>query len=140
MSESKRIPGFKLTPEQRGIVEEVRRRAELEKPEILEESRRRTVADEFTSVQLRGAIGLLRAVRKAQGITLDELAGRTGIAKPTLSRLENTEGNLTINTLQRIAEALGHAVQVSVVPKQLPASTPKAAYAAKRPAKVKARS
>ena len=66
MTESKRIPGFKLTPEQRKIVDEVRRRVEEEKPEIMAESRRRTVADLVTSVQLRGAIGLLKAVRKGR--------------------------------------------------------------------------
>lgn len=117
MSESKRIPNFKLTAEQRQIVEQVRQRVEVEKPEILAESRRRTAADAVTSVQLRGAISLLKAVRKTQGVTLDEVAKRTGIAKPTLSRLENdAEANVTINTLQRIAEALGHSVHVSVAP------------------------
>ena len=117
MAESKRIPNFKLTAEQRQIVEQIRKRVEEEKPEILAESRRRTAADAVTSVQIRGAISLLKAVRKTQGITLDEVARRTGIAKPTLSRLENdAEANVTINTLQRIAEALGHGVQVSVMP------------------------
>ena len=130
MADTKRIPKFTLTEQQRKIVEEVRQRVEAEKPEILAESRRRTAADAVTAVQLRGAMSLLKAVRKTQGITLDEVARRTGIAKPTLSRLENdAEANVTINTLQRIAEALGHGVQVSVIPLNLPAtpqSEPKA--------------
>ena len=141
MTESKRIPGFKLTPEQREIVEEVRRRVEEEKPEILAESRRRTAADAVVSVQLRGAISLLKAVRKAQGLTLDEVARRTGIAKPTLSKLENAEGNVTINTLQRLADALHHTVQISVTPQALSANEAGATAAtmsSRQPPKTKA--
>lgn len=64
---------------------------------------------------------MLKALRKSDGITLDELASRTGIQKASLSRLENSEdANVTINTLYRIAEALGCTLHVSVVRKTPP--------------------
>ncbi len=122
MTESKRLAKFRLTPEQREIVESVRRRVEAEKPEIIAEGLKTVAADAVTSVQLRGAVSLLKAVRKAQGVTLGEVARRTGMTKTSLSRLENdAEANVTINTLHRIADALGHDVQISVVPRMTPA-------------------
>ena len=66
MPQSKQIPNFQLTPEQRAIVDEVRRQIEKEKPEIIAEGRRMKQADEVTSVQLRGAFGLLKALRQSQ--------------------------------------------------------------------------
>jgi predicted transcriptional regulator len=118
MTKSKQIPNFQLTPEQREIVESVRRQIEVEKPEIIAESRRMKQADEVTSVQLRGAFGLLKALRQSQHVSLAALAELTGISKPSLSRLENDPtANVTLNTLTRVADALGHDLHIAVVPK-----------------------
>ena len=118
-------PKFILTPEQREIAEQIRQHAEAEKPEILAEGRRVKEASLALSAHLKGVMTLLKAVRKAQGVTLDEIASRTGIQKASLSRLEsNAESNVTINTLYRIAAALDYDLQVSVVPRPRP--TPKA--------------
>ncbi|WP_010588553.1 helix-turn-helix domain-containing protein [Schlesneria paludicola] len=113
---------FVLTAEQREIAEQMREIAEKEKPEILAEGRRVKAASQALSAHLRGVMVLLKAVRKSQGLTLDEMALRTGIQKASLSRLENSddESNVTINTLYRIAEALDYEIQVSVVPRPAP--------------------
>jgi DNA-binding Xre family transcriptional regulator len=118
MSSPKPPPKFVLTPEQRKIVEEVRRLAEIEKPEILAEGRRVFAADECVNGRLKAVMSILKAVRNSQKVTLDELAARTGMTKPYLSKLENdAEANVTINTLYRVADALGHDLLVSVIPR-----------------------
>ncbi|MFC0627069.1 helix-turn-helix domain-containing protein [Kribbella deserti] len=52
----------------------------------------------------------LRARRDEQGISLSELARRSGIAKGTLSQLESGTGNPTIETVFSLSNALGVAV------------------------------
>lgn len=125
MSESKKHPPkLVLTAEQRTIVEEVRRLAEAERPEMFAEGRRVRAADEVISVQLRGVVSLLKSVRVAHHVSLADLAERTGISKTSLSRLENDPtANVTINTLYRIAAALKHDLQVSVIPQPEPVET-----------------
>src|SRR5688572_28624676 len=49
----------------------------------------------------------LRARRDEQGISLSELARRSGIAKGTLSQLESGGGNPTIETVFSLSNALG---------------------------------
>src|SRR5437763_13503787 len=48
----------------------------------------------------------LRARRDEQGISLSELARRSGIAKGTLSQLESGSGNPTIQTVFSLSNAL----------------------------------
>ena len=118
MNEAKKPPKLVLTPEQRKIIDEIRLRAEAEKPEMMAEGRRVRAAEELVSVRLLAAMSILKAVRKSLGVTLDEVALRTGMTKPYLSKLENDgEANVTINTLYRIADALGHELQISVIPR-----------------------
>jgi transcriptional regulator with XRE-family HTH domain len=45
----------------------------------------------------------LRSIRLAQDLTLQELAGRSGISRATLSRIENGEVSPTAETLGRLA-------------------------------------
>lgn len=49
----------------------------------------------------------LRARRKAQGITLMEMADRVGLHKSTLSDVENGNRNISLSNLLRITDALG---------------------------------
>lgn len=114
-----KIPGLVLTPEQRKIVEAVRAEVERDRPEIVAEGRRVEAAMQIATVHLRNAFSLLQALRKAQGMTLTALASATGIDKSTLSRLENDPtANVTLSTLIRVAEALGHDLQISVTPRR----------------------
>jgi transcriptional regulator with XRE-family HTH domain len=61
----------------------------------------------------------LRARRDEQGISLSELARRSGIAKGTLSQLESGAGNPTIETVFSLSNALG--VPVSALLTESPA-------------------
>lgn len=57
----------------------------------------------------------LRAAREAAGVSLAELALRTGVQKSALSRLENSESpNPTLATLRRYADAVGVDLQVTI--------------------------
>ena len=108
---------LQLTAEQKQIVKEIRAEVERDRPEIIAEGHRIAEAAAATSVQLRGAFSLLRAVRKSQKMTLDTLAEKTGINKPSLSRMENDPSpNVTLTTLHRVATALGYDLHIAVVP------------------------
>ena len=48
----------------------------------------------------------LQQLRKEQGLSLDQLALKTGVSKAVLSQLENGKANPTINTIWKIATAL----------------------------------
>ena len=49
----------------------------------------------------------IRALRKEHGLSLEQLAAKSGVALATLSRIENSKGEGTFRTHQRIAEAFG---------------------------------
>jgi transcriptional regulator with XRE-family HTH domain len=58
----------------------------------------------------------LRAAREAAGVSLSELADRTGMDKASLSRLESgKQGNPTIDTLARYAHALNKRMEFSIL-------------------------
>ena len=66
--------------------------------------------------RLRDELAALKAVREQRGISLTELAARTGIAKGNLSRLENDPAaNPTLETLLRLADAIGVELKLDVV-------------------------
>ena len=100
----------------------------VKKVRELKERAKRIDRDEASSIQSRGRAIFaqherLRAIledliaeRKRQGLSLNDLAQRTGIAKPNLSRLENRRSmSPTLPTLQQYAHALGKAVHVELV-------------------------
>lgn len=62
--------------------------------------------------------GWLRAVRDALGMTTAQLARRIGVTQPRIIELEKAEvgGTVTLNSLQRAAEALGCRVVYALVP------------------------
>jgi transcriptional regulator with XRE-family HTH domain len=53
----------------------------------------------------------LAQIRKTVGLTQEDLAGKLGIAQPTLSQLEN-QGDMQIGTLRRLIEALGGKLEI----------------------------
>jgi len=82
---------------------------EIEK--LLPGARKRMAA----SAALRDACRLLKSERQAQGLTLSDVSERTGISRTEISRLETaTNRNPTINSLQRVASALGKELIVSL--------------------------
>ncbi len=49
----------------------------------------------------------IHAVRRARRLTQRDVARRTGIAEPFLSRVENNHAQPSVSTLERLAEAMG---------------------------------
>ncbi|MCC6682061.1 MAG: helix-turn-helix transcriptional regulator [Phycisphaeraceae bacterium] len=63
------------------------------------------------------AMRMLKAEREKRHISLTELAQRTGIDKANLSRMENNiNANPTLETLQRIARAIGGTIEFKFNP------------------------
>ena len=78
---------------------------------------RRQVEQDLPSAQadpVKVAIAKLRAMREAQGVTLAELAARSGMTRGNVARLESQK-NATLRTLDRYARALGCELEISVV-------------------------
>ena len=69
---------------------------------------RRKSADQAGSDELAARVGSrIRRLRGAQNISLSKLAAQSGLAKGTLSELENGHRNPTLDTLFAITTALG---------------------------------
>jgi predicted DNA-binding mobile mystery protein A len=66
----------------------------------------------------RPSKGWIRAIRDALGMTSVQLAQRLGVSQPRIIELEKSEasGTVTLNTLQRAAEALGCRLVYALVP------------------------
>jgi transcriptional regulator with XRE-family HTH domain len=58
----------------------------------------------------------LRGLRAAAGRTVASVARDAGLSVPYIANLENGRGNPTIAALDRLATALGTALEVSLVP------------------------
>jgi DNA-binding XRE family transcriptional regulator len=105
-----------LTAGERRRVEESYLSTEAEKERIIARGRQVMRECEAERAALRKTFQLLKSQRQAQGITLRELEGRTGIGRGALSRLENDpDPNPTVHTLQRYAAALGKQIIVELV-------------------------
>ncbi|HEY6073898.1 MAG TPA: helix-turn-helix transcriptional regulator [Anaerolineales bacterium] len=68
--------------------------------------RRRSQRDTERDVALRLATRV-REVRQQKGLTSYELARRSGIARPNISRIERGKHVASVDTLERLARALG---------------------------------
>jgi transcriptional regulator with XRE-family HTH domain len=55
---------------------------------------------------------IVRDTRQAQGITQAELARRLGITQPSVARLERAGDEVTVATLQRALNAMGHRLEL----------------------------
>ena len=73
----------------------------------------------------RPSKGWLRAIRDALGMTTAQFARRLGVSQPRIVELEQSEasGGVTLNTLQRAAEALGCRLVYALVPERPLAET-----------------
>jgi len=97
-----------LTAEERARVNEARRLIASEENEIRGKAREYKQAYDQARSTLQDAVNLLKAERERMGLSLADVAERTGIERPNLSRLENgPNSNPTISTLTRYADALG---------------------------------
>ena len=62
--------------------------------------------------------GWIRAVRKALGMTQPQLAARLGLTRQSLNDLEKAEAEsrITLESLERVAKALGCHLNYAIVP------------------------
>lgn len=76
----------------------------------------------------RPSNGWLRAIRDALGMTTAQFARRLSVSQPRIVKLEKSEvdGTVTLQTLQRAAEALGCRVVYALVPEKPLANTVRA--------------
>ena len=58
----------------------------------------------------------LRMAREDAGLTQAQLAKRVGVTQPVIAALEHPDSNPTIQTLEKVARALGANLQVSIEP------------------------
>ncbi len=92
-----------LTTARLAEIRRLRTVVETEKPAIIEKGRQHLARRQ----RIVKAIEALKKAQQELCLTLDEVAGRSGIAKPNLSRLFNdAEPNPTIDTLLRVADAV----------------------------------
>jgi len=62
----------------------------------------------------RIALAKLNLARRREGLSLGEMAEKTGIDRGNLSRLENNVENVELNTLARLADALGYDIVIDL--------------------------
>jgi len=62
----------------------------------------------------RIALAKLKVARLREGFSLGEVSAKTGIDRGNLSKLENDVENVELNTLARLADALGYDVVVDL--------------------------
>lgn len=107
------------TPEQELAERILREKLQSEKPSLQDLVDRGDVTQIFTMGEyweLRKTFAALRALREQQGLSITDLAERTGMDRAMISRLENGQiDNPTIVTMSRYAKALGKKVVVSLV-------------------------
>src|SRR6476660_3602995 len=80
------------TPEQEAAEQAIRERFQQEKPTLQDLVDRGDIAAVFTMGdywELRKTFAALRALREQQGLSIADLAQRTGMDEATISRLEN---------------------------------------------------
>ena len=63
----------------------------------------------------RVAMAKLKVARLREGLSLGDVAEKTGIDRGNLSKLESSSANVEINTLARLADAIGYDVVVDLV-------------------------
>lgn len=76
----------------------------------------------------------VRWARKQAGLTQAEVARRTGLSQPVVARLEDPDHNPTLDTLERVAAALGTRLEVGLSPTHDPRTARTAAPRRKRAA------
>ncbi len=77
------------------------------------------------AMSTRPSRGWIRAIREALGMTTAQMAKRLGVKQPRVIELEHAEanGNITVKSLERAAEALGCRLVYILVPEKPLADT-----------------
>lgn len=69
------------------------------------------ISNQMDNIKVEVGQSIQRA-RIAKGLTQKELGEKIGVGTPTISRYETGNQNLTVETIQKIADALGIKVNV----------------------------
>lgn len=59
----------------------------------------------------------IKAARKAANLTQKQLAEKMGVSYVNIAQWENGRRNPKIETLQKIADALGYTIKITIEPK-----------------------
>lgn len=106
------------TPEELAELRAVREKYQREKPSLaqaLAESGEAAPMPLGAVIMLHQILAGLKKAREESGVTLADLAQRTGIDIATLSKLESGKhGNPTLATIARISNALGKMVRCTI--------------------------
>src|SRR5439155_5490727 len=107
------------TPEQQATEQAIRERFQRDKPSLQDLVDGGDI-DQVYSMgeywELRKAFSALKSLREQQGLSISDMAERTGMDRAMISRLENGQvDNPTVATMTRYGKALGKRVVVSLV-------------------------
>jgi predicted transcriptional regulator len=106
------------TPEEQRRLEEIRKRFQRERPgleDLLATGDATEVVPQGEYLELRAMLGTLKKHRERQGLSLTDVANRSGMDRAAISRLENgVYLNPTVDTLYRYAQAVGADIGFSV--------------------------
>lgn len=101
----------RLRPEEAAKYKAIREQVSEELPDLIARHHERLAVRD----QLQGVLGQLKAARVAKGLSLADLAARTGMDRSALCKLESGQRpNPTLETLVRYAEAVGERLVVSL--------------------------
>lgn len=82
---------------------------------------RRNLDKKFSKVDVlkleKPVQGWIKAIREALGITTTQLAERLGVKHPRILKIEKDESSLSINSLEKVADALDCRLVYVLVPK-----------------------
>lgn len=106
------------TPEQQRRLDEIRERFQREKPgieDLLASGDASEVVSQGEYLDLRAMLATLKRHRERQGLSLADVAERSGMDRAAISRLENgVYVNPTVDTLYRYAQAIGADIGFNV--------------------------
>jgi predicted transcriptional regulator len=109
---------IKRTPDQQGRLEEIRQRFQRERPgleDLVASGDAGEVVMHGEYLDLRTMLTALKADRERQGLSLADVAERSGMDRAAISRLENgVYLNPTVDTLYRYAQAIGADIGFSI--------------------------
>ena len=73
-----------------------------------------------SAISVRPARGWIKAIREALGMTTAQLGRRMGVSQPRAVAIEKAEisGKITVESLERAADALGCRLVYALVPQQ----------------------
>jgi DNA-binding XRE family transcriptional regulator len=106
------------TPEEKRRLKQVRERFQRERPsmaDLLESGDAGEAVSQGEYLDLRAMLAALKKRREHEGLSLADVAERSGMDRAAISRLENgVYVNPTVDTLYRYAQAIGADIGFSI--------------------------